>query len=142
MRQDINITRKTTKKKKLKLVNDISTPIKKSIKLPKVLLISTFPPRECGIATYTSDLKNALENKFEKSFDIKICALNSNIENHTYKSKDVEIVLNTNDHEAFADLATKNNIDPDLEIVMIQHEFGLFKNSEEALIKMLKNIIK
>lgn len=142
MRQDINITRKTTKKKKLKLVNNISTPIKKSIKLPKVLLISTFPPRECGIATYTSDLKNALENKFEKSFDIKICALNSNIENHTYKSKDVEIVLNTNDHEAFADLATKINIDPDLEIVMIQHEFGLFKNSEEALIKMLKNIIK
>jgi glycosyltransferase involved in cell wall biosynthesis len=142
MRQDINITRKTTKKKKLKLINEIPSSIKKPNKFPKVLLISTFPPRECGIATYTNDLKNALGNKFEQSFDIRICALNSNTENHTYKSKDVEIVLNTNDPSSFAELATKINSDKNLEIVMIQHEFGLFKKSEESLIKLLKTIIK
>lgn len=141
MRQDINLTRKTTKKKKLKL-SDIPLSTKKPNKFPKVLLISTFPPRECGIATYTSDLKNALENKFEESFDIKICALNSNTENHKYKSKDVEIVLNTNDPHSFTALTSKINSDSSLEIVMIQHEFGLFKNSEDSLIKLLKTITK
>lgn len=142
MRREIDIRSKITKKKRHTLINDIYTPVKKSNRLSKVLLISTFPPRECGIATYTSDLKNALETKFEQSFDIKICALNSNTENHTYKSKDVDSVLNTNDHQSFENLATQINSDPDLEIVMIQHEFGLFKNSEESLIKLLKTIIK
>jgi glycosyltransferase involved in cell wall biosynthesis len=142
MRRDIHIKSKISKKKKHNIINEIYTPVKKANRLPKILLVSTFPPRECGIATYTSDLKNALENKFEETFDIKICALNSNTENHIYKSTDVDIVLNTNDHESYEELASRINSDPDLEIVMIQHEFGLFKNSEESLIKLLKSITK
>src|SRR5690606_26977811 len=142
MKHDINTTRKTSKKRQLKLINEIPTPIKKSNRLPKVLFLATYPPRECGIATYTNDLKNALENKFEHSFDIKICAINSAAEDHIYKSKDVESVLNTSEHQSFANLAAKINSDPDLEIVMIQHEFGLFKNNEADLIKLLKTIIK
>ena len=65
MRRDINIKTKSDIKKKRLLKNNIQTPIIKSINLPKVLLITTYPPRECGIATYTQDLKNALEDKFE-----------------------------------------------------------------------------
>src|SRR5690606_7329752 len=97
---------------------------------------------ECGIATYTYDLKNALQNKFEESFEIKICALESNTENHTYKKGDVDYVLNTDEAESFVAIGDKINMDKNLDIVMIQHEFGLFKNNEEAFVNFLKALNK
>ena len=44
-------------------------------KLPEILFITTYPPRECGIATYSQDLIKALNSKFQNSFNIKIGAL-------------------------------------------------------------------
>ncbi|AXP81819.1 Spore coat protein SA [Mariniflexile rhizosphaerae] len=137
MKRDINIKRKVSKKR-LRLRNEIKEPKN----LPKILLIATYPPRECGIATYTNDLKNALENKFEHCFDIKICALDSSPEVHTYQTEDIYMVLNINDLQSFSKLANKINSEPDLEIVMIQHEFGLFKNNEDSLINFMKAITK
>ena len=32
-------------------------------KLPEILFINSYPPRECGIATYSQDLVKALNNK-------------------------------------------------------------------------------
>ena len=29
--------------------------------LPEIVFITSYPPRECGIATYTQDLKNAIQ---------------------------------------------------------------------------------
>ncbi|MBI3233325.1 MAG: hypothetical protein HYZ42_04685 [Bacteroidetes bacterium] len=49
-------------------------PITKST-LPQILVITSYPPRECGIATYSQDLIKALEKQFEHSFSIKVCAL-------------------------------------------------------------------
>ncbi len=45
--------------------------------LDEILIVSSFPPRVCGIATYTQDLTRALQNKFSSSLSIKICALES-----------------------------------------------------------------
>ena len=45
--------------------------------LPEILFITSFPPRECGIATYSQDLIKAINNKFSNSFSIKVCALES-----------------------------------------------------------------
>ena len=138
MKRDINIKNKVSKKR-FRLRSDIKKPKRN---LPKILLIATYPPRECGIATYTNDLKNALENKFEHCFDIKICALDSGTEGYTYQTEDIDIILNTNDLQSFSNLANKINSEPDLVIVMIQHEFGLFKNNEDSLINFMKAITK
>jgi hypothetical protein len=46
-------------------------------KLPEILFITSYPPRECGIATYSQDLIKALNNKFNESFVIKILATSS-----------------------------------------------------------------
>jgi hypothetical protein len=46
-------------------------------KLAEILVITSYPPRVCGIASYSQDLVKSLNLKFNKSFSINICALNS-----------------------------------------------------------------
>ncbi|GEC73290.1 Glycosyltransferase involved in cell wall bisynthesis [Flavobacterium flevense] len=123
-------------------LKNTTTFSKSSKTLPKIQFIATYPPRECGIATYTYDLKNTLENKFDRCFDIKICAVESNTENHNYTTEDVNMVLNTDNQESFKKIAEKINSDKGTKIVMIQHEFGLFKNNEETFIDFLKSLTK
>ena len=67
-----------------------------SEKMPEILVITTFPPRQCGIATYSQDLIKALNDHYVDSFSIKICALETNKEQHTYTDPDVKYILNTN----------------------------------------------
>src|SRR5436190_12196953 len=54
------------------------------IPLPEILFITSYPSRECGIATYSHDLVKALNSKFDQSFTISICALESENEKYTY----------------------------------------------------------
>ena len=51
-------------------VKDYSEPssIPSGDNLPGILFITSYPPRECGIATYSQDLIKALENKFKGSY--------------------------------------------------------------------------
>jgi len=46
----------------------------------EILFLTSYPPRECGIATYSRDLIKALNNKFSTSFDVKVCAMESGSE--------------------------------------------------------------
>ncbi len=109
--------------------------------IPEILFITTFPPRECGIATYSHDLIEALNNKFNRSFKINICPLESDSEQHTY-DVDVKYILNTNYPEAYKTLARFINNDAAIEIVMVQHEFGLFNENEKDFIDFLKALYK
>ena len=52
-----------------------------------IAFISTFPPKVCGIATYSQDLKNSLKNKFGKSFHVLICPIESETESYEYDEK-------------------------------------------------------
>src|SRR4030095_13036267 len=94
--------------------------------LPKILFITSYPPRECGIATYSQDLIMALNKKFSNSFDTGICPLESENEKHDYRG-DIEYILNVDNPGSFARLARNINDDADVRIVMIQHEFGFFE---------------
>lgn len=111
------------------------------IKLPEILIITTFPPRECGIATYSQDLIFALKNKFTKSFDIKIAALELELEKHDYL-EDIYAILETDNPNSYLELAENINTNTRIEIVLIQHEFGLFKNNEADFISFLNLIQK
>ncbi len=109
--------------------------------LPEILIITSYPPRECGIATYSQDLIVALNNKFTKSFNIKICALETESENHTY-DKEVTCVLKTDTQDSYLALAEKINDNPKISLVLIQHEFGLFRTNETDFLQLLENIEK
>ena len=107
----------------------------------KVICITTYPPRECGIATFAQDLVRAILSKFGESYSIKIGAVESDTEKHTY-TEDVEYVLNTSDVSEFAALTRQLNENPEVEIVLVQHEFGLYAEQEEAFLQMLEQLRK
>lgn len=109
--------------------------------LPEILFLTTFPPRECGIATYSQDLIFALNNKFRKSFALKIVALEIENENHNY-TEDIYAVLTTDNQKSYIKLAEKCNQNKNLQLVLLQHEFGLFRNNESDFIAFLAVINK
>jgi glycosyltransferase involved in cell wall biosynthesis len=98
---------------------------------PEILFLTSYPPRECGIATYSQDLLKALENKFSHSFSLKVCALESGNAQLQYP-KEVKYVLDTTDAAQYVALADTINSDPRIKFVLIQHEFGFFENGGEA----------
>lgn len=112
--------------------------------LPEILFLSTFPPRQCGIATYTQDLISCLKKQFVYSFTQKICALETNKEQHKYDDADVEYVLNTSQSDSYDRLLGQINNNPSIDLVVIQHEFGLFADNVSAfndfLIKVRKPV--
>ncbi len=109
--------------------------------VPEILFITTYPPRECGIATYSQDLIVALNNKFNNSFRISVCAIESDTEQHFYP-ENVKYTLNTDDSSDFDYIANRINNDAAVRIVLVQHEFGLFRNNDQKFREFLRAINK
>lgn len=107
-----------------------SKEISTTKKLPEIVCITSYLPRECGIANYSHDLVQALNNQFVDSFSIKICALENENEKHYYEDENVKYILNTSVQKSYIDLATKINSDTTIKIVLLQHEFGFFAESK------------
>ena len=93
--------------------------------IPEILFISSYPPRECGIATYNYDLLNATREKFGTTFSYKVCALEAKETDHEYPAE-VKYILHTSELAQYYKLAIEINADENLALVFIQHEFGLF----------------
>src|ERR1035437_3099021 len=97
----------------------------------EILFITSYPPRECGIATYSQDLIKALNNKFSNSLSIKVCALETGNTEYQYP-QEVKYILNTSVAEEYEKLAFNINKDDRIQIVLIQHEFGFFRSEEHT----------
>lgn len=109
--------------------------------LAEILFVTSYPPRVCGIATYSQDLIKALNNKFSNSLSIKVCALESGDENFTYPGE-VKYILKTSLAAGYKKLALKFNKDDRIKIVLIQHEFGFFKEQEQKFLQFLYELSK
>jgi len=109
--------------------------------LSEILIITSYPPRECGIATYSQDLIKALNNKFSSSFSIKVCALESNEDTYSYPDE-VKYTLKTSLAKDYEKLAYAINNDHRIKTVLIQHEFGFFSSQEQAFHKFLIGLSK
>ena len=114
---------------------------KNETKLPEILFISSFPPRECGIATYTEDLIFALNNKFRKSFHLSVAALELEADTNSYADT-VDYILKTDNKYSYLKLAYDINEKNAIRIIVIEHEFGLFRTNESDFNQMLKKIEK
>ena len=88
-----------------------------------VALISTYPPRECGIATFTRDLNLALnlESPWIETF---VVAITGDGARYTYGTE-VRWELREDDPASYLEVAEALN-DAGVDVVNIQHEFGIF----------------
>lgn len=109
--------------------------------LPEILVMTTFPPRDCEIAAYAQELIQTLKTKLHTLFEVKICALNVSDEQHDYGNA-ADYILDVQAVNSFAELAKIINDDDNIHIVLIEHEFGFFSNKEEELIQFLKKLDK
>src|SRR5680860_719203 len=123
-------------------IQDLVRSVKKSEpQVSEIIFLTSYPPRECGIATYSKDLERALSEKFGQSFTLKIFPLESRSEQHRYP-KGIGSVLNTDSALDFLKASYRINSNPNVGMVLIQHEFGLFKDSENAFLEFLEFLDK
>jgi len=106
-----------------------------------ILVISSYPPRECGIATYSQDLIRALNNKFSNSLSISVCALENGKVSYNYP-EEVKYTLDTSRNTDYLSLAEKINRDDQVQLVLIQHEFGFYKKQEMAFLQLIYELNK
>lgn len=91
-----------------------------------VVHISSYPPRACGIATFTKDITSALDAKFNPAVKSRIVALNDNptaIYNYAPK---VAGEIYANEISNYVKLAREINENENIKLVNLQHEFGLY----------------
>ena len=117
--------------------------MKKRKNKKSVLYFGTFPPRECGIATFTKDLVTAMDKKFNPTMKSEILAINDNGSNIYNYNKKVSFQIDETNIKSYVNVANKINDREDIKIVCIQHEFGLFGGLYgDYLLKFLDSIKK
>ncbi len=86
-----------------------------------IIFLSTYPPRACGIATFTADLIKNLGDAFPSN-NYKIAAVND--ENYKY-GNDIWFTVNQFDRKTYIHLANLIN-NSDTNLVVIEHEYGIY----------------
>ena len=104
---------------------------------PKIAVLGNFPPRRCGIATFTADLVGALAAKNQGS--VFAVAMNDTAEGYSYP-EEVRFELAQADYADYlrtADFLNLQNVD----VVNVQHEFGIFGGpAGEHLLALLREL--
>jgi glycosyltransferase involved in cell wall biosynthesis len=101
----------------------------------KVAFISSFPPRKCGIATFTSDLIKNITLSAKGDFEPLVVAMRSEDQKYNDPVK-FEIRQNVkNDYICAADYINFSHVD----LVSVQHEFGLFGGEAGSYLNLLLN---
>jgi len=91
-----------------------------------ILYVSTFPPRKCGIATFTYDLTHAMDTLLSPMIKSKIAALNpDDVLSYNYP-KNVLFQFNQKNEHDYLPIAREINRMKEVRLVNIQHEFGIF----------------
>lgn len=96
-----------------------------------VVFVSSFPPRECGIATFTSDTREAImrANPFGKA---QVVAMNEPGDVHAYPMA-VAWEIERDVPESYDSAAAfLNETEP--QVVNLQHEYGLFGGERGSLV--------
>jgi len=96
----------------------------KSEKEIKMLIVSSYPPRECGLATFSNDVLNSIKKVFGHTLPIEVCALQN--KKHQFKyGNEVKYTISSSSMDDYRLVAEKINERNDIGLVCIQHEFGL-----------------
>jgi len=105
----------------------------------RIAVVGNYLPRLCGIATFTSDLCEALAYKLPNPEDVIAIAMDDIEEGYDYPER-VKFEIRENvlrDYISATDFLNLNQIDT----VILQHEYGIFGGKDGVdIIHMLKNL--
>jgi glycosyltransferase involved in cell wall biosynthesis len=105
----------------------------------KVAFISSFPPRRCGIATFTSDLINSASTAAKVQFEPLVVAMR--MDNKLRYKDPVKFEIRQevkSDYICAADYINFSHVD----LVSVQHEFGLFGGDAGSYLSLLLKRLK
>jgi glycosyltransferase involved in cell wall biosynthesis len=104
-----------------------------------IALIGSYPPRQCGIATFTDDLAAAiLEN--DPDVEISVIAMNDRRDQYAYTDR-VRFQIHQdrlNEYRLAADFLNLKSPD----VICLQHEYGLFGGQRGSFIVELARNVK
>lgn len=92
-------------------------------KLHNIAVIGGHLPRQCGVATFTTHLSEALSDVFPKA-NVSVVAVNDTEEGYEYPPQ-VRFEMNQHDLESYLTAADFLNINH-TDLVCLQHEYGIF----------------
>ncbi|MCI1956188.1 MAG: glycosyltransferase family 4 protein [Oscillospiraceae bacterium] len=102
----------------------------------KIGFLSTYPPRECGIATFTQDLVRAL--KQESGLKTGVIAISD--KEYRYGG-DVLFEFPQQDRKSYADAAERINRS-DLQALVVEHEYGIYGGDSGEYLRYLLGGVK
>jgi len=103
---------------------------------PRIGCVSTYPPRACGIATFTRDLMRAMLicGQVERTVIVQI------EDNGTPYPASITRTIDQHDRESYISAAKFLN-ESDIDVVSLQHEFGIFGGEcGEYVLDLCRNI--
>jgi glycosyltransferase involved in cell wall biosynthesis len=108
----------------------------------KIVCIGNYPPRQCGIATFTENVVTALQHaaiSIPMQLDIEVISMNDSGQNYNYPPI-VSLVIRDQikyDYLIAADYINESNAD----ICIVEHEYGIYGgNSGLLLISLLRKL--
>jgi glycosyltransferase involved in cell wall biosynthesis len=104
-------------------VGSRSRPAKEPDTVRKVAFVGNFPPRKCGIATFTADILSATAAAHPQSQCIAV-SVNDGHERYEYPA-DVRFEIKEQDLSSYLQAADFLNIS-NVDAVCLQHEFGIY----------------
>ena len=108
----------------------------------KIICLGNFPPRQCGIATFTENVVTALQHaalNTHMPLDIEVIAMNDPGQNYQYPPIVTQVIRDQikQDYLSAADYINESNAD----ICIVEHEYGIFGgNSGLLLISLLRKL--
>jgi len=107
--------------------------------LPKrIAVVGNYLPRLCGIATFTTDLCDALHAEYGAT-DILALPINDTEEGYDYPGR-VRFEMSENDLASYRNAADFINF-TDIDVVCLQHEYGIFGGSAGGhILELLRHL--
>lgn len=114
--------------------------VNRALARTNALFLGTYPPRRCGIATFTADVVSAVEHYSGATAAAKVIAVDQQEHGVCYPAR-VVARLEQRDRSAYGQTARFINHHA-ADVLNIQHEFGIFGGCEGAWLLDLLNLVR
>jgi len=113
----------TFMKHQKKIAKSISRKNTAPANLERIAVVGNYLPRKCGIATFTTDLSEAIASAHPES-ECMVIPVNDRPEGYDYSDR-ARFEINENDLSSYRHAADFLNINQ-VDMVCLQHEFGIY----------------